>query len=205
MFLIHLGELIKMNANQITQHINKLGFFDGFTPEEKGEIASFTENVVRYPKKNFIIQQGTIDPSIHVLLDGQVVLRIKEKPDVDISCILPGSIFGTIPELPVTPRKNNAIAVTDTLVLRLDRPMLNKLNPAIINKFNVEFIKVLFRRLSELNERTAQDRGEIVGISNAYGQIKNELDNTGALTNGTLITSNLIYHQLKKISSPLNR
>jgi CRP-like cAMP-binding protein len=193
-----------MNANQIIQHIDKLIFFDGFTSEEKVEIASFTENVVRYPKNHLIIQQGTIDPSLHVLLDGKVVLRLKEKPNVDISSILPGSIFGTIPERPVTPRKNNAIALTDSLVLRLDRPMLNRLNPAIINKFNVEFIEVLFRRLSEVNERTAQDRGEIVGITNAYGQIKTELDNGGALTNGTLITSNLIYQQLKKISSPLN-
>jgi hypothetical protein len=45
------------------------------------EIASFTKNVVRYQKNDFVIQQSTIDPSLHVLLDGKVVLRLKEKSE----------------------------------------------------------------------------------------------------------------------------
>lgn len=193
-----------MNTSQIFEYTEKLVFFNDFTNEEKAEVASFTQNVIGYPEGNLIIQQGSNDPSLHILFDGEVVLRKEEKPGVDITSLLPGSIFGTIPELPVTPRNQNVFAVKESVVLQLDRPMMDELSPNVTNKFNIEFIKVLFRRLSETNERVTEERAKIMGITGAYGKIKTDLDAMPSLPDETRITSNLMYNQLKDICSPMN-
>ena len=80
--------------------------------------------------------------------------------------------------------------------------MLDTLNPVVINKFNVEFIKVLFRRVADMNGKVARERGEILRITSTYGIIKVELDKTPSLSEETRITSNLMYEQLKNIQRP---
>ena len=77
--------------------------------------------------------------------------------------------------------------------------MLDTLNPVVINKLNVEFIKVLFRRVADINGKVARERGEILRITSTYGIIKVELDKTLSLSEETRITSNLMYEQLKNI------
>jgi hypothetical protein len=80
--------------------------------------------------------------------------------------------------------------------------MLDTLNPVVINKLNVEFIKVLFRRVADINGKVARERGEILRITSTYGIIKVELDKTPSLSEETRITSNLMYEQLKNIQRP---
>ena len=77
--------------------------------------------------------------------------------------------------------------------------MLDTLNPVVINKLNVEFIKVLFRRVADINGKVARERGEILRITSTYGMINDELDKTPSLSEQTRITSNLMYEQLKNI------
>ena len=77
--------------------------------------------------------------------------------------------------------------------------MLDTLNPVVINKLNVEFIKVLFRRVADINGKVAREHGEILRITSTYGIIKVELDKTPSLSEETRITSNLMYEQLKNI------
>ena len=77
--------------------------------------------------------------------------------------------------------------------------MLDTLNPVVINKLNVGFIKVLFRRVADINGKVARERGEILRITSTYGIIKVELDKTPSLSEETRITSNLMYEQLKNI------
>jgi len=76
---------------------------------------------------------------------------------------------------------------------------LDTLNPVVINKLNVEFIKVLFWRVADINGKVARERGEILRITSTYGIIKVELDKTPSLSEETRITSNLMYEQLKNI------
>ena len=174
-------------------------FFNGFTSEEKTEITNFTQNLVQHREGDLIVQQDSNDPSLYILLDGEVELRKNEQPDIIISALLSGSIFGTVLALRISPRNKNVIAIRKNLVLRLDRPMLDRLNPAVINKFNVEFIKVLCRRVAEMNIKVAWERGETMRITSAYGMIKDELDKTPSLSKEVRITSNLMYEQLKNI------
>ena len=191
-----------MDANKIIEHLNRLVFFNGFTSEEKTEVTNFTQNFVQHREGDLIVQQDSNDPSLYILLDGEVELRKNEQPDIIISALLSGSIFGTVLALRISPRNKNVIAIRKSLVLRLDRPMLDRLNPAVINKFNVEFIKVLFRRVAEMNIKVTWERGEIMRITSAYGMIKDELDKTPSLSKEVRITSNLMYEQLKNIQRP---
>lgn len=188
-----------MYTKQIIEVIDALIFFDEFTSDEKSEVLSYEQNFVFYQEGNMIVQQSSNDPSLYILLEGEVVLKKNEQQDVVISSLLPGSIFGTIPALPITPRNKNVIATRNSLVLRLDRPMLDKLAPTIINKFNVEFIKVLFRRVADMNIKVAWERGEVGKIASSYKTIKKELDKTPSISQETRITSNLMYEQLKNI------
>ena len=121
---------------------------------------------------------------------------------MEIATLLPGSIFGTIPSLPVTPRNKNVIALSNSLVLRIDRPILKTLSPTIINKFNFEFINILFRRVAEMNVRISQERSDVRNIARNYGIIKSELDKSTALPKEIRIASNLLYEQLKNFQNP---
>lgn len=188
-----------MNSRQIVESIDRLVFFKDFTSEEKDEVASFTQNFVLYREDNLIVQQNSNDPSLYILLDGEVVLKKSEEPSVIISTLLPGSIFGTLPALPITQRNKNVQAKINSLILRLDRPMLGELSLAVINKFNIEFIKVLFRRVGEMNVTVARERGEMVRITSAYEKIKEEIDTIPSLSEETRIISNFLYVQLKNI------
>ena len=178
-----------MESQEIIEHVDELAFFKEFTSEEKAEVVSFTQNFVLYRDGDLIVQQDSTDPSLYILLNGEVELRKNEQPDVIISTLLPGSIFGTIPALHISPRNKNVIALKKSMVLRLDRPMLDGLNSAVINKFNV----------AEMNVKVARERGEIMRITSTYGMINDELDKTPSLSEQTRITSNLMYEQLKNI------
>ena len=190
-----------MESKEIIELINKLAFFKEFNSEEKAQVADYTENFIFHREEEFIVQQNSNDPSLYILLEGEVELRKNEEPDVIICTLLPGSIFGTIPALRISPSSKNVITKRKSLVLRLNRPMLDALNPGVINKFNVEFLKVLFRRISEMNITVARERGEILRITHTYGIIKEALDKTPSLSEETRITSNLMYEQLKNIQS----
>ena len=61
------------DGSQIFEYIEKLAFFNDFTSEEKAEVASFTPNVISRREGNLIIQQGSNDPSLRILFDGEVV------------------------------------------------------------------------------------------------------------------------------------
>ena len=52
---------------------------------------------------------------------------------------------------------------------------MDTLNPVVINKLNVEFIKVLFRRVADINGKVAREHGEILRITSTYGIIKIKL------------------------------
>ncbi|MZG54035.1 MAG: cyclic nucleotide-binding domain-containing protein [Nitrospinae bacterium] len=183
--------------------IENLAFFDGFRSEEKVEVASVAQNFVQYRKESLIVKQDSNDPSLYILLDGKVVLKKNHQPDVIISTLLPNSIFGTLPALPVAPRNKNVIAIDNSHILRVDRPMLDALNPIVINKFNIEFIKVLFRRVSEMNIKVSEERGEIGRIAHAFKKVKKEIDMTPSFSEETRIVSNFMYAQLKTFGNPL--
>jgi len=188
-----------MNSKETLENIDRLDFFKNFTTEEKNEIASFAYNFVLYREESLIVQQNSNDPSLYILLDGEVVLKKDEQPAVIISNLLPGSIFGTLPELPITQRNKNVVAKVNSLILRLDRYMLGALNPFIVNKFNTEFLKVLFRRIGEMNVTVARERGEMVRIASAYEVVKEEIDSIPSFPEETRIISNFMYAQLKDI------
>ena len=106
------GEVLQlMESKEIIEHIDKLVFFKEFTSEEKANVTSFTQNFVLFRGGDLIIKQDSNDPSLYILLYGEVELRKNEQPNVVISTLLPSSIFGTIPALPLSPPNKNVIAI----------------------------------------------------------------------------------------------
>ncbi len=188
-----------MNSRNIIECIDELEFFKDFSAEEKAEVASFSHNFVLFREDSVIVQQDSNDPSLYILIEGEVILKKNEQPAVVISSLLPGSIFGTLPALPITQRNKNVITKVKSLILRLDRTMLRELNPVTINKFNTEFIKVLFRRVGEMNVTVSQERGGMARIAQAYKVIKEEIDTMPSLSEETRVISNFMYAQLKDI------
>ena len=196
---IGIGGVGAMNMTQTIEHLDRVVLFNDFTEEEKAEVSSFTENFVLYREGCLIVQQNTSDPSLYILLDGEVVIKKEEQPTIVISSLLPGSVFGTLPTLPIVKRNNNAKAKINSTVLRLDRPTIRKLSATVISKFNTEFIKILFRRIGEMSVTAERERGEMMRISSSYEKIKDAIDNTPSHTQETRIISNFMYAQLKNI------
>jgi hypothetical protein len=58
---------------------------------------------------------------------------------------------------------------------------------SLLKKFNAEFIKVLFRRVSEMNIVVSRERTSVAGITHAYGVVKDEIDTDLPDISGQLI------------------
>ncbi|MZG29529.1 MAG: hypothetical protein F3741_01790 [Nitrospinae bacterium] len=68
-----------MDTLQNIKYFDELEIFKNFTNQEKSEIASFTQNFVSCRKGDLILQQESNDPSLYIILDGQVVLKKMSK------------------------------------------------------------------------------------------------------------------------------
>ena len=74
-------------------------------------------------------------------------------------------MFGEVPLITGKPRSTNVIAKNKVLVLKMDGYLLKTPDPAILNKFKDHLIKVLIKRLDEMNSSMAAFK---VGFEKMY-------------------------------------
>ena len=64
-------------------------------------------------------------------------------------------MFGEVPLITGKTRSTNVIAKNKVVALKMDGYLLKTLDPAILNKFKDHLIKVLIKRLDEMNTSMA--------------------------------------------------
>lgn len=144
-----------MRENELVKLMKGIAFFKPFSVSEMKTIANLESHVVDYAKGDHLIRQGEKDSTIFILLKGTLAITRNEVPDAELNTLKAGAMFGEVPLITGKTRSTNVIAKNKVVALKMDGYLLKTLDPAILNKFKDHLIKVLIKRLDEMNTSMA--------------------------------------------------
>lgn len=107
-----------------------------------------------------VIREGEIESALFILLKGEVYINKTSRPHLKLAQLKPGDVFGEVAFVKNIARSANAVAETDTIVLKINGKVFEKLNAEIQNKFRARFMDILIDRLDNLNSRYLRDAGK---------------------------------------------
>jgi putative nucleotidyltransferase with HDIG domain len=140
---------------EILPIINRLGFFDPFTAQEKRRMVSDDTHFRVYNPGEMLIRQGHSDQSLFIILTGTV--NITEGAGGTILAVLKaGDIFGEMAFLTDTRRTANVVARESVIALKLDRVLFEQLSPEIREKFKDRIIEKMVARLDAANKELSR-------------------------------------------------
>ncbi|MEO5341310.1 MAG: cyclic nucleotide-binding domain-containing protein [Magnetococcus sp. MYC-9] len=146
----HQGELKQISREETIERIERIAFFDPFTPFEKRRITAFNTSFYTYPAGTFVIREGEVDTAFFILIDGTVAVIKGENEIVDFG---PGEFFGDMAFLTSQPRSTGVRSKTEILVLRVDQELLKRLGAEIREKIKDRLIRTLCARLIQTTGR----------------------------------------------------
>ena len=141
-----------MNETQALQVIDKLYFFEDFSPEEKKFLSTLQSDIYHYSANEVIIQEGQTDERHFFIVLRGLVNIVKNTSEVTIAKLKGGAIFGEISYISKRCRTTSAIAGGDVIALKIDSKKIDELNPAVSTKLKNKFIEVLVDRLEAMNK-----------------------------------------------------
>jgi len=128
-------------------------FFEGFTREERRFLASLDCNRLSFTDGEAIIREGDLARSVYILVEGRARVTRNKPPEVTLSRLDTGAVFGEIALLGKRPRTTSVAADGPATVLMMDGETIERLNPVLLNKFKNKLIELLANRLDALNEQ----------------------------------------------------
>jgi HD-like signal output (HDOD) protein/CRP-like cAMP-binding protein len=140
---------------EILPIINRLGFFDSFTAEEKRQMVSDDAHFRVYHPQEMLIRQGHSDQSLFILLTGTVSIT-EGAGGIILAVLKAGDIFGEMAFLTDTRRTANVVARESVIALKLDRVVFEQLTPEIREKFKDKIIEKLVARLDAANKEMSR-------------------------------------------------
>ncbi len=149
-----------MRNQDVLKLIKEISFFKPFTAGEKKTLVNLDTHIIEHKKGDYIIRQGEKDSTIFILLKGVLAITKDEVPDAELNTLKVGAMFGEVPLIPGKTRSTNVIAKNRVVVLKMDAYLLKTLDPAILNKFKDHFLKIIIKRLDEMNSAMASFKVE---------------------------------------------
>lgn len=140
-----------MREQEALKLIKEIPFFKPFTAGEKKTLANLDSHIIVYKKGDYIIHQGDKDSTVFVLLKGVLAITKNEVPDAELNTLKAGALFGEVPLITGKTRSTNVVAKTGVTVLKIDGYLLKTLDPTILNKFKDHLLRILIKRLDEMN------------------------------------------------------
>jgi serine/threonine-protein kinase len=135
--------------------IKEISFFNKLNLEEKKFLATLDCNRLTFPKSRTIITQGQVESSLFILLEGSLKVVREPHSKVTLAVLKPGDVFGEVSFIEHRPRTTSVIALEESTVLKMDGQMIQRLNPALLNKIKDQLIDLLLQRLDAMNKRMA--------------------------------------------------
>ncbi len=140
---------------EILPILNRLGFFNSFTAEEKRQMVSDDAHFRVYNPGEMLIRQGHSDQSLFIILTGTV--KITEGAGGTFLAVLKaGDILGEMAFLTNTRRTANVVARESVIALKLDRVLFEQLTPEIREKFKDKIIEKMVARLDAANKEMSR-------------------------------------------------
>ena len=142
-----------MSNPTIFTFLENISFFEVFSKKVKESFASINNIFIKYISGDYIIREKDHEEAVYILLKGNVVISKNELPDMVLSQLSPGAVFGEISLMDKRPRSTNVSAVGEVVSMKLDKVTIKKLPLLMQNKLHQWFISTLIRRLDDMNEK----------------------------------------------------
>ena len=142
-----------MSNQTILTFLDSAPFFKVFTKKEKESLAAINDIFIKFSSGDFIIKEGEREEAVYIILKGQVNVTKRELPDIILSKLSAGSIFGEISLMQKRPRGNDVSTIGEVVVMKLDKITIEKLPLSMQKKLHQNFINVLIQRLDEMNAK----------------------------------------------------
>jgi HEAT repeat protein len=136
--------------------LKEVPFFEGMTVDQLKVLANVCEEQL-YEEDQHIFDSGDAGGALYVVISGRVAIEQEKRKGsfARIATIEAHSYFGEMNLFDNSPRSDTAIALQDTLTLRLRREPLIALARQYPD-LSLELINVLSQRLREANDRVAE-------------------------------------------------
>jgi CRP-like cAMP-binding protein len=142
-----------LSNKTIYTFLDSISFFTVFSKKEKESLASMNNIYFKFISGDFLIRENDHEEAVYILLKGNVIITKNELPDVVLSQLSAGAVFGEISLMDKRPRSTNVSSIGEVVVMKLDRTTIGKLPLIMQNKLHQRFISILIRRLDEMNEK----------------------------------------------------
>jgi CRP-like cAMP-binding protein len=142
-----------LSNTTIFTFLDSISFFEVFSQKEKESLASINNIFIKYIGGDYIIRENDHEEAVYIILKGNVIITKNEIPDVVLSQLSAGAVFGEISLMDKRPRSTNVSSVSEVVVMKLDKVTIGKLPLVMQNKLHQRFINILVKRLDEMNEK----------------------------------------------------
>ena len=156
-----------MVEDSITQFVNTVSFFKGFSDAEKEKLINRADCFEQYSKKDLVFKQGDSGDTLFLVLQGNIALfrlgtikvsegrvSLKEEFDKKITTLDPGSIFGEISMLTESKRNVSARVESEQAVLmKITKKLIDSLNHHTQIKFHRQLLLSLATHLDAMNSQ----------------------------------------------------
>jgi serine/threonine protein kinase len=142
------GVVKKSKVEDVTDYVNKVPFFEDFTPQQVQEIL-MASNLIKVRKGKVVVNEGEIDDSFFIILSGEAVVR---KNDRDLAKIKRGECFGEMSYLSGRSRAATVMALSDCILMKISATLLDRSSESIQLQFLKRFAATLLTRLSKSNQ-----------------------------------------------------
>lgn len=166
-----------MDKREVLDRMNNASFFEEFSDEEKKSFADNESLIAKVKSGEFIIREGEIDKSVFVLLKGKASVTKNSAPDIELSELCEGNMFGAFALVTDAPRTTNVIAKEDVTLFKIEGLELNKLKPTVLDKFKNQLLRALIAKIDEMNQATLDIKTEFDQVMETCEYIKKATDN----------------------------
>lgn len=142
-----------MIHDNILIFLKNIPFFEDFTDKEKDALASLDNVFIKYNSGDYIIRENQHEESLYILLKGNAQINKNALPELTLSQLETGAVFGEISLVEKRPRSSNVVAKGEVVAMKLDKTNLEKLPLALQNKMHEKFVHVLIQRLESMNDK----------------------------------------------------
>ena len=156
-----------MAEDSITQFVNTVSFFKGFSDAEKEKLINRSDCFEKYNKEDVIFKQGDPGNTLFLVLQGNIALfrlgtikvdegrvSLKEEVDKKITTLNPGTIFGEISMLTESKRNVSArIESGQAVVMNITKKLIDSLNHPTQIKFHRQLLLSLATHLDAMNSQ----------------------------------------------------
>ncbi len=145
-----MPESNKLNYEFLIKIMDRLEFFSRFNLLQKQELVQFHKHFSVYEEGEYLITEGDSDSFFFIILSGKVLIA-KGDEKKPLAKLEPGEFFGEISFLTKAPRTASAIAVEQSIVIKVSEYALKQMDVDLREMIKDRIIEKLVKRLDHMN------------------------------------------------------